>query len=106
MVAETKDGVASVVKEELRIFRFYIVRLCSGPEIIPHKQAVFIGEVVKNFFRALADPIPDNVDVGFSMKAEIWLELFPRDSLSGIIHAPAAAPCCNAHTVNADGQVG
>src|ERR1035441_8372291 len=105
MMAEAEDGITSVLEEELRILSFEVVILRGLPEIVPHHQAVLVGEGVEILLRVLAHPVADDVDVGIAVEPEIRLEMRDADSLAAVVHAPVAAPRGDAYAVDLDDQV-
>src|ERR1017187_10995395 len=100
MMAEAEDGITSVLEEELRILSFEVVVLRRVPEIVPHHQAVLVGEGIEILLRVLAHPVADDVHVRVAMQAEEWLKMRKADALAAGGHAPGAAARGDAHAVH------
>src|SRR5581483_11493765 len=83
-----------------------VVILCGAPEIVPHHETVFVGELVEDLLGVLADPVADHVQVGFLMETEVGLEMRAADALARVIHSPVAATHRDAHTVDLDHEIG
>ena len=64
MIAEAQNCVARVVEEQDWILRLDVVVLSRLPEVVPDQQSVFVGEIEEVFFRVLADPVANDVQVG------------------------------------------
>ena len=106
MMTEVQNAVARILQKQRRILRFKVIALRGFPEIVPHHEAIFIGQGVEILLRILAHPVADDVDVRIAMQAKIGLETRNADALAAVVHAPVAAARGDAHAVDLDHQIG
>ena len=96
----------ALARKERHVLGLDVVVLGGGPEVVPDHHAVLVGELVENLFGVLADPVADDVDVGFAVEAEEGFEVLAADALAGVVHAPVAAARGDADAVDLDDEVG
>ena len=92
-------------RNRCRILGFDVVVLRGFPEIVPHHESVFVGEIVEGLFGILADPVANDVEIGVAMQAKERLQVFAGDAFARIIHTPIATARGDAHAVDLDHQV-
>ena len=106
MIAKTQNSVAGIFQKQSWIFGLYVIVLRRFPEVVPHHESVFVGQIIKNFFRILTDPVADDIQIGIAMQPEIRLQALARDTLARIVHAPVTPATRYAHSIHSYDQIG
>src|ERR1035437_2352600 len=105
MIAKVLDGIGAVREEEGWIFGFDVVVLRRLPEVVPHENPIFVGQVEKCLFGALTHPVADDIESGVAIEPEERLEVPTGDTLAGVVHAPISAARGDAYAVHTNDEV-
>ncbi len=91
VISEATHHIAGIFEKQIIVVHFKIITGGTEPEVIEYQHAVFVAQLIKHFFRALAGPITYHIEISIFMQAEVWLKTLPRHPLHSVIHAPVAA---------------
>jgi len=106
MIAKPQNRIGARFQEEVRILRLQVVVLSRSPEIIQDELTILVGQIIKNFFGILSIQLRMMLTLAVAIQTEKRFEVFPRHALTGVVHAPVAAPTGDSDAVDLDDQIG